>query len=141
APAGTITVSKATEITPPGTYTATLTGEKAGEYTVIPQYNNSAVGDMNDKIELKADETPDAGQGNSTIAAAPKSIAADNAATSTLTFTAKDKKGNVITDLTAVTFVVKDASGNVPTSGITVSTTTNAGNGTYTATLSGTLAG
>ncbi|WP_260627423.1 MULTISPECIES: invasin domain 3-containing protein, partial [unclassified Serratia (in: enterobacteria)] len=40
APAGTITVSKATEITPPGTYTATLTGEKAGEYTVIPQYNN-----------------------------------------------------------------------------------------------------
>ncbi|WP_260629957.1 Ig-like domain-containing protein, partial [Serratia sp. PL8] len=96
---------------------------------------------MNDKIELKADETPDAGQGNSTIAAAPKSIAADNAATSTLTFTAKDKKGNPITDLAAVTFVVKDASGNVPTSGITVSTTTNAGNGTYTATLSGTLAG
>ncbi|MDX7274042.1 invasin domain 3-containing protein [Serratia marcescens] len=141
APAGTITVSPATEITPPGTYTATLTGEKAGEYTVIPQYNNSAVGDMNDKIELKADETPDAGQGNSTIAAAPKSIAADNAATSTLTFTAKDKKGNPITDLAAVTFVVKDASGNVPTSGITVSTTTNAGNGTYTATLSGTLAG
>lgn len=141
APAGTITVSPATEIAPPGTYTATLTGEKAGEYTVIPQYDGSAVGNLVEPIELKADETPDAGQGNSTIAAAPKSIAADNTAMSTLMFTAKDKKGNAITDLTAVTFVVKDGSGNVPTSGVTVSATTNAGNGAYTATLSGTVAG
>ena len=117
APAGTITVSPATEITPAGTYTATLTGDKAGEYTVIPQYDGGAVGDLEVPIELKADETPDAGQGNSTLVAAPKSIVADDTATSTLTFTAKDKKGNLITDLTAVTFAVKDAGGKVPTSG------------------------
>uniref|UniRef100_UPI001C37643C Ig-like domain-containing protein n=1 Tax=Serratia marcescens TaxID=615 RepID=UPI001C37643C len=44
APAGAVTVSPATEISPPGTYTATLTGDKADSYTVIPQYNGNPVG-------------------------------------------------------------------------------------------------
>src|SRR5690606_10861774 len=106
-----------------------------GDYQVIPQYDGSAVGNLEVPIELKADETPSATV--STFGTSPKIIEADGTATSTLTFTAKDANDNVITNLAAVTFVVKDGSGNVPTSGVTVSATTNAGNGAYTATLSG----
>ncbi|MGQ5837815.1 Ig-like domain-containing protein, partial [Serratia sp. IR-2025] len=140
APAGAVTVSPATEITPPGTYTATLTGEKADSYTVIPQYNGNAVGNLEVPVELKAGETPDGTQ--STFAAPnPQSITADGTSTSTLSVTAKDANGNLINDLTGVTFAVTDGSGNPVTSGVTVGSTTHAGNGVYTAQLSGTVAG
>ncbi|TPW37698.1 hypothetical protein FKD06_25500, partial [Serratia sp. SRS-8-S-2018] len=88
---------------------------------------------------VKADETPS--ETISTFATSPKSIEADGTAAATLTFTAKDAKGNAIKDLAGITFVVKDGSGQTPTSGITVTATTNVGDGTYTAQLSGTLAG
>ncbi|TPW51359.1 invasin, partial [Serratia sp. SRS-8-S-2018] len=91
---------------------------------------------------VKADETPDGTQ--STLAApSPQNITADGVATSTLSFTAKDARGNLIKDLVGVTFGVKDASGAAVESGsgITVTATTNVGDGTYTAQLSGTLAG
>ncbi|HCR2979790.1 TPA: hypothetical protein ON189_004997, partial [Serratia marcescens] len=128
APAGAVTVSPATEIAPPGTYTATLTGEKADSYTVIPQYNGNAVGNLEVPVELKAGETPDGTQ--STFAApSPQSITADGTSTSTLSVTAKDANGNLINDLTGVTFAVTDGSGNPVTSGVTVGSTTHVGNG------------
>ncbi|WP_273830798.1 inverse autotransporter beta domain-containing protein, partial [Serratia bockelmannii] len=58
APAGAVTVTPAVEVTPAGTYTTTITGTKAGDYQVIPQYDGSAVGNLEVPIELKADETP-----------------------------------------------------------------------------------
>ncbi|HFT7673381.1 TPA: invasin domain 3-containing protein, partial [Serratia marcescens] len=125
-----------------GTYTAQLSGTLAGTYTVTPQNGGSPVGGLSDTVTLTAGTTPDAGPGNSTFTPpSPQSITADGIATSTLSFTAKDANGNLITDLTAVTFAVTDGNGNPVTSGISVSGTTNAGNGTYTAQLSGTLAG
>ncbi|WP_175606939.1 Ig-like domain-containing protein, partial [Serratia marcescens] len=123
----------------------TLTGDKADSYTVIPQYNGNPVGDLEVPVELKAGDTPDGTQ--STFATpSPQSIIANGTDTSTLTFTAKDAKGNVINDLTDVTFAVTAADVTPQLAGkaaspVTVSAVTNAGNGTYTAQLSGTLAG
>ncbi|WP_261281007.1 Ig-like domain-containing protein, partial [Serratia marcescens] len=141
APAGAVTVSPATEIAPPGTYTATVTGTGAGDYTLIPEYNNTPVDNgLKVPVELKAGDTPDGTQ--STLAApSPQSITADGVSTSTLSVTAKDAQGNLIKDLSGVTFAVTDSSGNPVTDGVTVSATTNAGDGTYTAQLSGTKAG
>ncbi|WP_217694697.1 Ig-like domain-containing protein, partial [Serratia marcescens] len=91
----------------------TLTGDKADSYTVIPQYNGNPVGDLEVPVELKADTTPDAGPGNSTFTPpSPQSITANGTDTSTLSFTAKDAKGNLISGLTGVTFAVTDGNGN-----------------------------
>ncbi|CAI1188501.1 Invasin [Serratia marcescens] len=141
APAGAVTVSPATEIAPPGTYTATVTGTGAGNYTLIPEYNNTPVDNgLKVPVELKAGDTPDGTQ--STLAVpSPQSITADGESASTLSVTAKDAQGNLIKDLSGVTFAVTDGNGNPVTEGVTVSTTTNAGDGTYTAQLKGTKAG
>ncbi|MGP2819983.1 inverse autotransporter beta domain-containing protein [Serratia marcescens] len=77
---------------------------------------------------------------NSTFAASPKSIAADDTATSTLTFTAKDANGNLITTLNAgdVSFGITAAGGD--TSKVTLGAVTKVSDGVFTATLKGTLA-
>ncbi|TPW42933.1 hypothetical protein FKD06_23255, partial [Serratia sp. SRS-8-S-2018] len=44
APQGAVTIGKVSEITPAGTYTADVTANTAGDYSIIPQYNNAPVG-------------------------------------------------------------------------------------------------
>ena len=139
--AGKVTVSSVTESAIAGTYTATLKGLLAGVYKIKPQFNGGAVGSLNDTVTLTAGTTPDGSQ--STFAATPKAIAADNAAMSTLTFTAKDAGGNAIRGIAgSVTFLVKNSQNATPAVGdVTVSSVTETGaTGIYTATLKGSLA-
>ncbi|WP_320704401.1 Ig-like domain-containing protein, partial [Serratia marcescens] len=123
-----------------GVFTATLKGTLADTYTIVPAANGTPVSGLSDTVTLTAGTTPDAGEGNSTFAASPKSIAADDTATSTLTFTAKDANGNLITTLNAgdVSFGITAAGGD--TSKVTLGAVTKVSDGVFTATLKGTLA-
>ncbi|NBD00034.1 hypothetical protein GV764_13515, partial [Atlantibacter hermannii] len=92
-----------------------------------------------DTVTLTAGTTPDGVK--SVFVAIPKSIVADNIATSTLLFTAKDAFGNNIRNLAAsLSIEVKDSLNATPAAGkvavSTVSETSTAG--VYTATLKGT---
>ena len=141
-PAGKVTVSGLSESATPGTYTATLKGGLAGTYTVKPLFSNSALGNLSAAVTLTAGTVPDGTQ--STFSTSPKIIAADNTATSTLTFSAKDAGGNAITGTAAsLTFAVKDSGGVTPAAGkVVVGTVSESATpGVYTATLKGTLAG
>ena len=140
--AGKVTVTSVTESAIPGIYTAHLTGTLAGAYSVKPQFNGGAVGSLRDNVVLTAGTTPDGSQ--STFAAAPPAVAADNLATSTLTLVAKDAYGNAVKGVAAsLTLSIKDSNGNTPSAAqVTVgSLSESAIPGTYTATLKGTLAG
>ncbi|WP_235424098.1 inverse autotransporter beta domain-containing protein, partial [Citrobacter koseri] len=82
---------------------------------------------------------------NSTLGVSKSSLKADGADTSTLTFTAKDASGNVISGIAGdITFRVVDSEGytvHAPAVTVTSATESPAGSGIYTAALSGTLAG
>ncbi|NBD00552.1 invasin, partial [Atlantibacter hermannii] len=95
--AGKVTVGSLTETGTPGVYTAKLKGMLADTYTVKPLLSGSAVGSLSDTVTLTAGTTPDGSQ--STFTATPKSVAADNTATSTLILTVKDTFGNAITGI------------------------------------------
>ncbi|WNP32605.1 invasin domain 3-containing protein (plasmid) [Morganella morganii] len=123
------TVSAVTESN--GVYTATLSGTKVGDATITVTANGTAVSGLSAPVKLIAGEI--AGEGHSTLTAAPAQIVADGTAVSTLTFTAKDASDNPVTGAT-VAFTV---SGVTDT---TVSAVTES-NGVYTATLSGTKVG
>jgi hypothetical protein len=92
--AGKVTIGNITESGTPGVYTATLRGQLAETFTVTPQFSGSAIGTLSDTVTLTANATPDGTQ--STFAASPKTVVADDVATSTLTLTVKDRYGNVI---------------------------------------------
>ncbi|NBC98110.1 invasin, partial [Atlantibacter hermannii] len=135
---GDATVSGVVETATPGTYIATLKARVADTLTVVPQFNGNALGSLSDSVIFTAGTTPDGAQ--STFGASPKSIAADNTAISTLTFTAKDADGNAISGIaTSLVFAVKNSSNATPTDGkVTVSSIAETGNtGVYTATLKG----
>ncbi|WP_327279476.1 invasin domain 3-containing protein [Serratia marcescens] len=137
--ASKVTLGAVTKVSD-GVFTATLKGTLADTYTIVPAANGTPVSGLSDTVTLTAGTTPDAGEGNSTFAASPKSIAADNTATSTLTFTAKDANGNLITTLNAgdVSFGITAAGGD--TSKVTLGAVTKVSDGVFTATLKGTLA-
>ncbi|ENE7724965.1 hypothetical protein ABNZ70_004833, partial [Salmonella enterica] len=138
---GTVTVGSLTETPTPGVYAATLKGNLAGTWTVKPQVNGSAIGSLSDSVTLTSGSTPDGSQ--SAFAASPKSIVADDVATSLLTFTAKDSFGNAITGIAGnISFTVSGSGGSAPAAGkITVSSVTETATaGIYTATLKGQLA-
>ena len=139
---GDVIVSEVIESATPGIYTATLRGKLAGTYTVEPQFNHADIGSLGDSVTLTAG-VPDTGS-TTTFVASPRSIAADNAETSTLTLTVKDKFGNVISGIAAnLTLEVKDSEGAAPETGkVTVTSLVETGStGIYTATLKGSLAG
>ncbi|EMV8528224.1 inverse autotransporter beta domain-containing protein, partial [Salmonella enterica] len=140
--AGKITVSSVMETATAGVYTATLKGQLADTWTVKPQVNGSAIGSLSDSVTLTSGGTPDGTQ--SSFAASPKSIVADDIATSLLTFTAKDPFGNAIAGIMAdkLSFTVTGSGGSAPEVGkVTVSgVTETATTGVYTATLKGQLA-
>ncbi|EGT4255970.1 LysM peptidoglycan-binding domain-containing protein, partial [Citrobacter amalonaticus] len=139
---GKVTVSGLNESATPGTYTASLKGTQAGAWTVTPRYNGGAIGSLSDTVTLTSGTTPDGSQ--STFAASPKLITADNSTTSTLTLAVKDANGNAITGMVAsLSLKVTSSQGEPPAAGqITLSALTeSATKGTYTATLKGTKAG
>ncbi|MDN8599682.1 invasin domain 3-containing protein [Citrobacter sp. S2-9] len=137
---GKVTVSNLSESSTPGTWTATLKGQLADVYTVKPLLNGSALGTLSDTVTLTANSAPDAAK--STFRALPHSIIADNTATSTLLFTAKDTFGNSIRGLNGLSIGVKNSAGAAPASGkVTVSRVTETATpGIYSATLKGILA-
>jgi adhesin/invasin len=124
--------------TTPGTYTAKLSGTKAQIWTLKPQLNGAALGSLSDTVTLLAGALD---VGLSDFAAAPKTIAANGSATSTLKLTAKDAKNNPITGLVGkLSFSVKNGSGNDAGSAVTVTAAKETAPGTYEADLSGTKA-
>lgn len=118
-----------------GVYTVTVTaGTDVETVTLTPSVSGVTLSPAGVTI---SSTTPDAGQ--SVFTASPETIAADNAATSTLTLVAKDAQGNALTGLKdSLTFTVKDSGGQTPASGIITESSTA---GTYTATLKGTTVG
>ncbi|WP_336709899.1 MULTISPECIES: inverse autotransporter beta domain-containing protein [Enterobacteriaceae] len=123
-----------------GVYTVTVTaGTDVETVTLTPSVSGVTLSPAGVTI---SSTTPDAGQ--SVFTASPETIAADNAATSTLTLVAKDAQGNALTGLKdSLTFTVKDSGGQTPASGIITESaiTESSTAGTYTATLKGTTAG
>ncbi|MGP2591302.1 invasin domain 3-containing protein, partial [Serratia marcescens] len=102
-------------------------------YTVTPFNNSVAVGALSDTVTLTAGTTPDATK--STFSADPSAIIPDGQDSTTLTLHLQDSYGNAITGLTNVTFAA------TPAATASLSTTTDAGNGNYTATMTSTAAG
>ncbi|WP_436883530.1 inverse autotransporter beta domain-containing protein [Enterobacter asburiae] len=127
-----VTVSKIVEaVRAGGTYEATLTGTRAGKYTVTPQLLDGRKTGKPLTVTLTAGTVPD---GASSQFTASKPTIMDNGDSSLLTFTAKDRYGNLITGLSKVTFAVSPGAGG------------HAGavsehNGVYTAQFSGTQTG
>ncbi|BBJ69892.1 Ig-like domain-containing protein [Enterobacter sp. 18A13] len=113
-----------------GSYTATLTGTTAGAAAVSATLGGAAFGVAPAGVTLTAG-APDAAR--SSLAAAPATIAADGVATSKLTLTLRDALNNPVSGQ-AVAFAST-------LGGVTFSTVTDNGDGSYTATLTGTTAG
>jgi adhesin/invasin len=78
-----------------GVYTATLKGTLAGNYTVIPTFSGSAVGNLSVMVELGAGDQP--GDAQSSFTATPTTIIANGVDESAFILTLKDSSGNVIT--------------------------------------------
>ncbi|MBI0015933.1 hypothetical protein H3S94_11670, partial [Bartonella sp. B10834G3] len=137
-----ITIDDVVETETAGTYTANLKGTVAGIYTIVPEYKNAAVGSLSANVTLKAGDPAEKGDNDekrSTFEAVPDLIVADGHDTSTLTFTAKDKYGNLVGNIAEnLKFVMK----NGPNSGsITIDDVVETGTGIYTAKLKGTVTG
>jgi adhesin/invasin len=117
-----------------GTYTATLTGTTAGTNTITATLNGTAVTTTAPTITITAGAGPvDLAQ--SLVSLSPSSFAVGG--TSTVTLTAKDANGvAATTGGSTVLFSLGAGTGQG-----TFSTVIDNGNGTYTATLTGTTAG
>ncbi|WP_252120356.1 inverse autotransporter beta domain-containing protein [Symbiopectobacterium purcellii] len=131
---GVITESAITESGTKGTYTATLKGVAAGKYTVVPQFNGTALGSLSATVTLTA----------ATPAQATSAINADattyvSGADMLITVTLKDAQSNAVTGqqaaLTSTSVTVANATLK---SG---SSWKDNGDGTYTATYTATTAG
>ncbi|AQT47676.1 invasin domain 3-containing protein [Bartonella choladocola] len=127
---------------PDGTYTATLKGTLAGTYKITPKVSSVAVGTLNVAVTLTAGKV-DGGKGNSSFGADKTPISADGTEQSTLTFKAKDAYGNVVAGLgNELAFDIVDGGGNKPdTNKVILSEIQESPDGTYKATLKGTLVG
>ena len=115
-----------------GTYTASFTGTKAGSTTIKATIGGQAVTSTRPTVTV----TPGAvSLSQSTISVSPATVAAGS--TTTVTLTARDAYGNQETGggLTVVFSLGTGAAGG------TFSAVTDNGNGTYTATFTGTKAG
>jgi adhesin/invasin len=115
-----------------GTYTAVLTGTIIGSNTIIPTINSQALTSPAPTFTVSPGPVSLA---LSTVALAPATIAAGD--TTTVTLTALDAGGNPYPTAAKVTFAFTHGS----TAGGTFSNVTNAGNGVYTAVLTGINAG
>ncbi|HAS8353711.1 TPA: hypothetical protein I7721_21810, partial [Vibrio vulnificus] len=117
-----------------GTYSATIKGTLAGNAPVAVKVNNKTFSVTGKTVVL----TPDASGVSATksaLAVSPESIVADNTAESTITLTLKDANDNPVSGQTVAFATTLD---NKKT---TISATKDNGDGTYSATIKGTLAG
>ncbi|PCJ34700.1 MAG: hypothetical protein COA99_14445, partial [Moraxellaceae bacterium] len=112
-----------------GTYTATMTNTVAEIITISGTINTIAIVDVANVTYLPGTVST----AQTTITAAPTTVTADGVATSTITVQAKDAQGNNLVS-GGLSIVLTD-SGNAILSG-----TIDVGDGTYTATITNTLA-
>jgi adhesin/invasin len=115
-----------------GTYSAPLTGTTAGTATITTKIGGNAFGVTAASVTLTADSN-NLSTANSALAATPATIVADGTAPSTITLALKDANNNPVSGM-AVTFDSSLANSSV-------GTVTDHGDGTYTASLTGTTAG
>jgi adhesin/invasin len=132
--AGTLTESAIAESSTAGTYTATLKGTAAGKYTIVPEYNGTAMGSLSATVTL-TDTTPD----EKTSAIKTDKTGYTSGDDMTVKVTLKDANGNAVTgassSLTADTVTVANATLK------TGSSWTDNGDGTYAATYAAGAAG
>ncbi|TNL02466.1 invasin [Kosakonia cowanii] len=132
--AGVITESAIAESSTKGTYTATLKGTAAGRYTVVPEYNGTAMGSLSAAVTLTATAPSRATSGITTDRDAYVS-----GTDMQVKVTLKDAQGNAVTgassSLTTETVTVQHAA--VKAGG----GWKDNGDGTYTATYTATTAG
>ncbi|WP_158251383.1 MULTISPECIES: inverse autotransporter beta domain-containing protein, partial [Lelliottia] len=124
-----------------GVYTATLSGTKAGIWTVTPEYDGQVLTSLSADVTLLAG-TADETQSTFTLPG-DTTVVADGTSPVALLFTAKDANGNQVAgQKQKVTFRVLD-SDNQPVSGpaVTVDAVTEESPGIYTAQLHGSKAG
>ncbi|MBF8739746.1 inverse autotransporter beta domain-containing protein [Pseudomonas guariconensis] len=137
--AGTDVTLEAVSETSPGIYTAQLHGTKIDTWIVTPAHDKQTFESLKQTVELTA--LPPVAV-NSTFTANPKKVDADGATPITLTFEAKDEHGRPVTGLAGkLKFVVtEDSDGQELIAGdVTIAAITEKSEGTYTATLTGTL--
>ncbi|WP_420354671.1 invasin domain 3-containing protein [Bartonella choladocola] len=137
---GTITKAGA------GTYKAVVTGKKIGQYRFVPKKDSNTLAELSATISVTAGtpvEKDKGGEIGSTFEADQYTIVADGAASSTLTFKAQDFYGNVVAGLgNKLAFDIVDGGGNKPnTNKVVLSEIQESPDGTYKATLKGTLVG
>ncbi|MHC2598873.1 adhesin/invasin [Kluyvera sp. 1366] len=115
-----------------GTYTANLTGTKAGSASITATVNSNSFNVAAVNVSLTADsENLDATQ--SAFSASKGSVVANGADASVITLTLKDRNGNVVSGQTVA--FASSLSGTSPGS------VTDNGDGTYTANFTGTKSG
>ncbi|WP_436883524.1 inverse autotransporter beta domain-containing protein [Enterobacter asburiae] len=133
-PAGVNLESTFTEVQgQPGVYTTTLTGTVAQDVTVLVQYNGSPLGNLSTTVTLKAGDA-DAGKSTFAFPDGGSETLESGGTAKTLTFTAKDAQGNVISGLDKrLTFV----SDNPSVVTVSLPAETSTGSGIYTATVTG----
>jgi len=117
-----------------GVYSATLKGDTPGTAVVMVSINGNPVAGKATTVTLTGTAGVSAAQ--SALAVTPVSIPADNTTMSTVSFTAKETHGKLLTGLSAVTF---DVSG-IAASHVTLGQVTEK-NGVYSTTLKGDVAG
>ncbi|SQA97940.1 Invasin [Cedecea neteri] len=131
---GIITEGAIAESATKGTYTATLKGTAADKYTVVPQFNGSALGSLSATVTLTA-TTPD--QAKSAIKTDNTTYA--SGADMLITVTLKDANGNAVTG--AAASLTTEAVTVVNATLKTGSSWKDNGDGTYTGTYTATTAG
>ncbi|PKH23636.1 hypothetical protein CIG19_09400 [Enterobacterales bacterium CwR94] len=115
-----------------GTYTASLTGTKAGVANITVSVGGKPFAVAGKTVTLTADAT-NLDTAKSTLDAAPTTLVADGTAAATLTLTLKDKNDNPVPGLNVVF--------NSSLTDTTAGAARDNGDGTYTASLTGTKAG
>ncbi|OUS31017.1 hypothetical protein A9Q99_04925, partial [Gammaproteobacteria bacterium 45_16_T64] len=125
---GSASISTITDVGD-GTYTATISDTVAELITISGSYNGANITDTTAISFVPGTATAS----QTTISASPTSVTADGTTTSTITVQTKDAQGNNVTSGGATIVVAEDGNG-------TLSAVTDVGNGTYTATVTNTLA-
>ena len=128
------------------TYTAIVTGKLVGQYKIVPKNKGDEISGLSDTITVTAGNAVEKGktdENRSTFNVSPDTIIADNVKTSTLSFKARDIYGNIVGGIRDnIEFNIVDQNGiQADKSKISLTPIVDAGNGTYTSTLKGTLAG
>jgi len=114
-----------------GTYTATMTNTVAEDVVISGTIDGNSITSGNPSISF----TPGAvSSAQTTISVSPASVTADGSASSTITVQAKDAQGNNLNSSAGLVTLAEDSAS------ATLSSVTDNNNGTYTATITNTLA-